>query len=244
MLAASPLSPRAGHVAVWTGERMLIFGGGNLDAQRGPGDRRRHVGYSFDPRTGRTTQLVVETFRDAAAYDSKADRWSRLRPLPKSAQFTTAGAAYDPNTDSWRVLAPAPISGRYRHHAVWTGSEMIVWGGEVGPSQQSDGAAYDPATDTWRRLPPSPLAGRHWASVVWTGREMIVWGGYDNEHAFGDGAAYDPNMNRWRVLPAAPISGRCQNAAVWTGTELIVWGGTEACGSYGRQLADGAALTP
>jgi hypothetical protein len=73
---------------------------------------------------------------------------------------------------------------------------------------------------------------------------MIVWGGYDNEHAFGDGAAYDPNMNRWRVLPAAPISGRCQNAAVWTGTELIVWGGTEACGSYGRQLADGAALTP
>jgi N-acetylneuraminic acid mutarotase len=141
------------------------------------------------------------------------------------------------------VLAQAPMGGRYRHHAIWTGDEMIVWGGQGGPSL-SDGAAYDPETDSWRGLPAAPLAGRHWASVVWTGRAMLVWGGYDNEHAFEDGAAYEPAANTWRLLPPAPISGRCHNSAVWTGDEFVLWGGTEACGSFGHRRADGAAHRP
>ena len=45
--------------------------------------------------------------------------------------FTDTGGRYDPATDSWtptsRVNAP---SARREHTAVWTGSEMIVWGGE------------------------------------------------------------------------------------------------------------------
>jgi hypothetical protein len=40
------------------------------------------------------------------------------------------GAAYDPETDTWRPLSatnrPEP---RAWHAAVWTGREMIVWGG-------------------------------------------------------------------------------------------------------------------
>ena len=66
---------------------------------------------------------------------------------------------------------------RYGHTAVWTGSEMIVWGG-VTPAQQpferQDGARYDPATDTWSPLSlvnaPSP---RYYHTAVWTGAEMI-----------------------------------------------------------------------
>ena len=40
------------------------------------------------------------------------------------------GGRYNPSTDSWTATsttnAPAP---RNRHTAVWTDSEMIVWGG-------------------------------------------------------------------------------------------------------------------
>src|SRR5688572_16485710 len=40
-----------------------------------------------------------------------------------------AGAAeYDVSRDSWRRIPPGPPAGRYRHSAVWTGDEMIVWG--------------------------------------------------------------------------------------------------------------------
>jgi hypothetical protein len=42
------------------------------------------------------------------------------------------GGRYDPATDSWAATpftgASVP-SGRWYHTAVWTGTEMIVWGG-------------------------------------------------------------------------------------------------------------------
>ena len=37
-------------------------------------------------------------------------------------------------------------SARFRHTAVWTGTEMIVWGGQL----INTGGRYDPATDSWK----------------------------------------------------------------------------------------------
>lgn len=77
------------------------------------------------------------------------------------------GAAYNPTTRTWRTIAPAPLSARFRHNAAWSGSEMLIWGGETdrvidGNSFAIDGAAYHVATNTWRLLPePGPdLAAR------------------------------------------------------------------------------------
>jgi len=43
------------------------------------------------------------------------------------------GGRYDPGTDSWTATntTNAP-SARALHTAIWTGSEMIVWGGTDG----------------------------------------------------------------------------------------------------------------
>jgi hypothetical protein len=80
--------------------------------------------------------------------------------------------------ESWRRLAAAPLSPRVGHSAVWTGSELLIWGGgPPGSRPEADGAAYDPAADRWRRLPPAPLAGRLRHAAVWTGSEMLLWGG-------------------------------------------------------------------
>jgi len=38
--------------------------------------------------------------------------------------------------DSWAPIQPRLPSGRYRHTAVWTGSEMIVWGGTPTPGKE------------------------------------------------------------------------------------------------------------
>src|SRR5262249_45199183 len=64
------------------------------------------------------------------------------------------GSRYDPLTDTWslisRVNAP---NGRFWHTAVWTGTEMIVWGGwDVNLSDVNDGGRYDPASDSWRSV--------------------------------------------------------------------------------------------
>ena len=47
-------------------------------------------------------------------------------------------------------LAPSTRpSARYRHTAVWTGSEMIIWGGYGNGTGLNTGGRYDPTTDSW-----------------------------------------------------------------------------------------------
>ena len=42
------------------------------------------------------------------------------------------GGRYNPSTDSWTATSTANApDARLYHTAVWTGSEMIVWGGYV-----------------------------------------------------------------------------------------------------------------
>jgi hypothetical protein len=61
---------------------------------------------------------------------------------------------------------------------VWTGTEMIVWGGSSGSAFHITGGRYDPATNRWRATSiASAPTGRELHAAVWTGREMIVWGG-------------------------------------------------------------------
>jgi hypothetical protein len=79
-------------------------------------------------------------------------------------------------TPSLRRHAP---QGRNDHTAVWTGTEVIVWGG-YGNAFLNSGGRYDPLTDTWTATrdigAPEP---RYSHTAVWTGTEMIVWGGYN-----------------------------------------------------------------
>jgi hypothetical protein len=96
------------------------------------------------------------------------------------------GGRYDPAADRWRPLAAAAApSPRVGASAVWTGHEMLVWGGTsptCGPSGSggpcADGAAYDPATDTWRPIASDPAApARSGHVAAWSGTEMLIWGG-------------------------------------------------------------------
>lgn len=155
------------------------------------------------------------------------------------------------NPDSWRVIAKSPIKSAYGHHAVWTGKEMIVWGGSrlTRDSLRSryvrTGAAYNPKRDSWRRVPAAPIPGGYY-SVIWTGDEMILWGDPDRgRKSMGNiGAAYDPSSDSWRRIASGPLPGRSNPLAVWTGDEMVVWGGSLT--SYNREHYDGrgAAYEP
>ncbi len=128
---------------------------------------------------------------------------------------------------SWLMLSASPLSGRYAHTAVWTGTEMIIWGGRgSSPTYKGDGARYNPATGLWTATStsnaPSPRS-RH--SAIWTGTEMIIWGGW-NGGPIDTGAKYNPSTNIWTTTTqsGAPTARR-RHTAVWTGTEMIIWGG-------------------
>jgi len=139
------------------------------------------------------------------------------------------GGAYNPVTDSWRPLdasvAAVGLWGRVGHTAVWTGSEMLVFGGNDGEATFADGVRYDPITDRWTLLPATDApAARSHHGAVWTGVEMIVLGGHDAQGQVAGGGRYNPSTGHWIALPALPFS--ASDAAVtWTGAEVVVFGG-------------------
>jgi hypothetical protein len=86
-------------------------------------------------------------------------------------------AAYNPATNRWSRLLAAPLSGRQQTAGVWTGSELIVVGGNNTDGEVFvDAAVYNAVTRCWRRLPPMD-SGRIWHSAVCTSRQLLVWGG-------------------------------------------------------------------
>lgn len=242
---------RSTHVTVWTGREMIVWSGVTGATTRGDGGR-------YDPATG-TWRAVSTTgapwarkWASAAWTGREMIVWGGVAADPPAYEprLLRDGGRYDPQTDTWRSMsttnAPTP---RSRPSVVWTGRELIVWGGVAfDGTWRNDGARYDPAMNRWRSMSiagaPSPRA---FASAVWTGTEMIVWGGLA-EDPFADGARYDPATNTWRAMSStgAP-SPRTEAAAVWTGREMIVWGGrsqTPAPDSIIGFLSDGARYDP
>ena len=78
------------------------------------------------------------------------------------------GARYNPQTDTWITISTtAAPSARYGHSAVWTGSEMVVWGGEDGAGQPlNTGGRYNPLTDTWTPLSAACAPAARYAHVA------------------------------------------------------------------------------
>ena len=65
--------------------------------------------------------------------------------------------------------------GREEHTAVWTGVEMIVWGGwDNVTGAVATGGRYNPETETWQTLPDTTLEGRYAHTAIWTGREEVA----------------------------------------------------------------------
>src|ERR1051326_2007852 len=141
--------------------------------------------------------------------------------LPTIATASNAGGTCN---DAWGATSTinAP-SARELHTAVWTGSEMIVWGGTNFSNYLNTGGRYNPGTDSWTATSTTNApSARDGHTAVWTGSEMIVWGGTGDS----TGGKYNPMTDSWTATSTtnAP-SGRSGHAAVWTGNEMIVWGG-------------------
>jgi hypothetical protein len=194
VLPVAPLQPRRSAAGAWTGEELIAAGG----VSEAPGGSN--------------------ALRDAAAYNPISRTWRKLAPMPigrwgatglwdghellviggwvgagDAERLATRGLAYDPATNRWRWL-PAMRYPRSGFAAVWTGHQVLVWGGLTAARiPPPHGEAYDPATNKWTDLPQAPLAGRAWPVAVWTGSRMIVWGGQTDTRAFTDGAAFTPS---------------------------------------------------
>jgi N-acetylneuraminic acid mutarotase len=140
----------------------------------------------------------------------------------------------------------------------WTGTELIIWGGQGPSGYLRDGARYDPKTKIWTKFPDPPpeLDGRNFSAAVWSGKELIVWGGFGTlvspSYARSDGARYLPGGSWTRfTVPKDDIfsvgsAASRQAPQAWFGAgKMWIWGGAAGSSStpiyYSNTALAGAA---
>ena len=220
----APFAFQAGVSSAWTGTEVVVSG--------------------LTPRAGHND--LVNATENAAAYNPATNTWRRLAHPPATPNYcrrdsvftgsivlvwSCRATAYTPAKGQWRRLPDPPTGHGF---AVWTGREVIGWGGGCCGDAGADGSAYNPATNTLAQAPT--LAARSRA-VSARGLGRARGARLRQRHQRGQrqaalagvcrGAAYNPSTNRWRVLAKRPVAG---GAAVWDGFEMVV----VAAGKSGR----------
>ncbi len=235
MTTTNAPSGRNRFAAAWTGSKMCIWGG---------------------------TDGTVE-FADGSCYDPDADNWTAMTSsgapdarsghvgvwtgsemciwggFDGSGTFFNTGSCYDPSGDSWTAMAnaDAPVEAFFydQNSAIWTGSEMCIWGGYNMSGDLNSGGCYDPIDTSWTAISTTnaPIA-RSNHTAVWTDSLMCIWGGNDTSGDFMDsGGCYNPDDDSWTTMTTEGNPGdRIYHSAVWTGTEMCTYGGMGTTYNY------------
>lgn len=226
-------APRQQAAVAWTDHAFFVWGGGSAAGDLTDGGL-------YDPATGAWTEVTGKGAPSGRVL--AATVWTGSRVIvwgggPSSAPNAfTDGASYTPESGAWTPIATPPggSPGRRQPIAVWTGSRMLVWGGEENGQPVPGGAAYDPATDAWTALDtqgaPSPRSGVAWA---WSGTTLFLFGGrIPGAGVTAEGYAYSAESGQWSALPSSGApSPRADAFTAWTGSEFFVWGGRDESGN-------------
>lgn len=222
--------------------RGIVLDGGDELAPR----RRRRIAAAI--AHGRVTAAAMALLVFVAA---GVLVWRAFAPIDRIHPPVSAAPPADPLASippGWTEV-PLPPEVRPGSSSLWTGSELLDWGGATYDTTTdrttwlAGGFALDPASRTWRSIPDAP-APREDALAMWTGDEALFLWGSDRSGNLTDGLAYEPGAGTWRSIPAAPVAPRSGAVAVWTGSEAVVWGGgdpgsgTERTGAAYDPVAD------
>ena len=119
---------RSRHAAVWTGQKMIIWGGWGKGAFLGDGAVYDPAADSWVPTSstnapsGRRGHSALWTGQEMVVVGGE-----------DASGAIASGSAYDPDGDQWRRLSsvgnPRP---RSQTTVVWTGSELLCFGGQAG----------------------------------------------------------------------------------------------------------------
>ena len=243
----------------WTGRRLILWGGVTgmpgmetirgegliLDTQtnqwstlpRIPGESpARRFGH-FGTWTG-SELLIWGGFRSTDPFGGT----SRPAGAVSTGGRVTPDWAQPNDGGSWEMLPTPPTLASRDHSQLWTGSELLIWGGRIGQAVK-DGTIYNPAIDRWSSMTQTDAPNRRSRhTAVWTGSEMVVWGGSnENDVPLATGGRYDPALDQWTATGGSPPAARTDHTAVWSGTEMVVWGGFDATGDG---LATGGRYDP
>lgn len=227
------------HTAVWTGSKMIVwggtdnFGGLNTGGVYDPENNNWTTMSTNNAPNGRQTHVAVWTGNTGNSNtENRMLVWGGNE---------TVGGIYHLESDSWSAMdtsgQPNPLTARMSI-AGWTGTKMIVWNSY--DDSHAGGSLYDPATNSWSAMSTSGQpSDRSEFGGIWTGSKLIVFGGTDGA-IVNTGGVYDLQTNSWTATntTSAPAA-RNQFATAAGGTKMIFWGGNN-----GSPMDSGAIFDP
>ena len=245
-------SPRTQFSVVWTGDQAIYWGGYTNNYI---GDGRRYFPANNTWSNITATGAPSARSRHAAVWTgTEMLVWGGA--IASGMTTTNNGARYNPTTDTWTAMAAAPVgfTNRADHVAVWTGTEMLVWGGCTNANitlgiPRSDGARYNPTSNTWTPMSSvNAPTGRALATGVWTGTELIIWGGFlghtNISSSLNTGGRYNPATDTWTPFNTGQYTWSQEATAVWTGSKVIWAGGADGFGLVNRSGKGGITYDP
>ncbi len=209
---------------LWTGKEMIAWAGYNPEGWRyDPVDNswRPMSIANAPPQEGgyKMAWTGTDLILWGGWFDPSDDPEDWLPVYPRN------GGIYNPATDSWRTMSiSAAPPGRLDPAIVWTGEDLIVWGGDYCYggycSGNQGGGRYNPVTNTWKPMShgdSGPATAARWGAV-WTGREMLLLHPYRSYML-----TYDQTGDSWGSANAPDFL--WDWPVVWTGEEILVAGG-------------------
>lgn len=213
-LPSAPLTSRRGEAVIAGDKELFVWGG----------------------ETRRWPSLDWHALTDGAQCDIQLPTWTPLPASPLAGRIDpfaswngnavliwggwcragragaayTDGARYEPSTRTWRLIAPFPLSTRIFPLRIWTGTQLVVFGGvetHGATHHLTDGALYDPATDVWEALDAFPFADSvGWAACVHDEIFFLRTDGTAATLRLGESAAQEvarfPEPRMFRYQPA------------------------------------------
>jgi N-acetylneuraminic acid mutarotase len=238
-------SPRGLYTMIWDGTRVIIWGG---QSTGGP----LNTGAMYNPVTNiwttmNTVGAPTVRYSHTAVWNNTAGRmiiwggsWSEEDQL-------NTGGIFDPFTNTWSIggtntFEAPPI--RTKHTAIWTGTEMIVFGGQTdngyGYICLNDGYKYNYSTNAWTLInttgAPIPIYNH---AAIWTGTAMFVTGGVNGEAATNGTSSsrsysYNPATNLWAQIASFTNNtagqGKDSHYSFLAGNIIIIYGGKNTQG--------------
>lgn len=228
-------SLRSGHTMLWAGNRVVIWGGQDMNGNI------LNDGALYDPVSDTWTTISIGPLsarkNHTAVWNAATNSliiWGGSSTATSGpGEQLNDGAIFRPTTNLW--IAPVNSTGapsaRHKHTALWTGTEMIIYGGLDNTTSLNTGFRYNPsAGGSWTAIAAPPIPARHDHAATWTGSMMVVSGGISTTSPSQAVANYDPVGNSWSMPSHQSYSeyasrGKYHHYSLLAGNMVIIWGG-------------------
>jgi N-acetylneuraminic acid mutarotase len=226
-LPDAPIATRSeGVAAVWTGTRMIVWGGASVDGGV-YGD-----GASYDPSTRSWQRLPASPLRPRSdpAYVWTGRQLFIWGGAVVGDKVVSDGATYDPSNRTWHRLPALPGGSHAQARAVWTGDRVVLFTATEGMrTTQVDVHVYNPDRDTWTTLAAIHITQTNLldVSVLVGGDQLYAWLPVETIDRSGlrpgdDAFVYHSADNSWARTSLLPVQGPYSvGQALWTGDHVV-----------------------